>query len=628
MFIKAKNAQTKKEKNMPKEKIRIEFNKKSIKWILLIVVFFVSSVLFMYQDMLNTVDNTNIFMKSVFEGKFLDFYEISVEQAQTDYAANYGIFIYIILAIWLLPMVAVLKVLGMESILFTLELFWAKMFIVLMTILSAYLIYKIVLFCTNKKEKASLGVFLFLSSMMVFYPVFVLVQLDIISIFLMLLGVYGYLKNNKLLFYFSFFFATPLKMFALILALPLILLREKNLLKVGIKWISISGFIIIEKIIFSGSIIYKYALGAQTRDAIIQITDSNIFLGNNIIVFLALYICILIYSYIVNNKEHDNKTILWICFYVWATFTTTVMINGYWIILVVPFLIINILINDKHLYINTFLETISGFSYFLYEATDVESPLCDSHLATRFVLKGMNMDIAKYANTFDMFHNLGLNQYINIFSTIFAVAIIAILALSKPSKENKEIDEKQRNVTEGMLLFRVGFLYLTTCIIIYAFTAKTNPIFYSNLGQEITAGKANLIDINEMDVVTQQIKFDREIELEELTLKFLSNHIFRNNFAVLNVEIWNVSKNECIFGKKIGCSSIIDDEENFRVNLKKTKVNQNDDYEIKLTATKGIKMFENIDAFYPYFTKEVDENIGPAKVNGEPIDSTLYFQIR
>ena len=199
MFTKTKYMQEK-NANKDKFKIKINFNKSSIKWIILAIVLFVSTVTFMYRDMDNTVDNTMIFMKSVSEGKFLNFYEISVEQAKTNYAANYGIFIYIIFAIWFL----VIKLLGDKFAIWSFELLWAKIFIVIMTLLSAYLIYKIILFCTNKKEKASLGVFLFLSSMLVFYPVFVIVQLDIVSIFFMLLGVYGYLKNNKLLFYLSF----------------------------------------------------------------------------------------------------------------------------------------------------------------------------------------------------------------------------------------------------------------------------------------------------------------------------------------------------------------------------------------------------------------------------------------
>ncbi len=617
-----------KNKRKKQSRMKINLKKSSIKWILLIMILIVSSLIFIYNDMSNTVDNTIIFMKSVLEGKFIDFYELSVEQAKTNYAANYGILMYIILAIWFLPIFAILKILGAQSALFNAGLFLAKMFIVGMTILSAYLIYKIVLFCTDKKEKASLGVFLFLSSMIVFYPIFIIVQLDIIPIFFMLLGVYGYLKNNKLLFYFSFLLAAPLKMFALILVLPLILLREKNLLKAGIKWISMSGFIVLEKIIFSGSVIYKYALEAQAKDAITQILNSNIYIGNYITVFLALYIGIIIYSYILKNKENDNKTILWICFFVWAIFITTVHISEYWIILVAPFLIINILVNDKYLHINTLLETISGLAFFLYRALEKSSALQDKNLMTRIILpKFRNINTAKYVDVFDMLHKFGLDQYGNAFFTIFIVTIILILILSKPSKENKDADEKQKSVTEGMLLLRVILLYATTCMIIYTYSATANPISYSNIEQEITAGQANLLGI-EMDIVTQEIKFDNEIELDELILKALNNHQFRDNFALLNVEIWNVSKNECIFRTSIGCNTIIDENENIYINLKKVKVNKDDNYEIKLSGTNGTQYYKEIEKIYPCFTEKVDEKIGPAKVNGELIDATLCFQIR
>ena len=609
-------------KNM-KEKLKVElkFNKSSIKWIILVMILLVAFAIFIYQDIENTVDNTNIFIKSVFQGRFLEFYEMSVEQAKTNYAANYGIFIYIILGIWFLPIYILTMIFGENFIIWPVQLLWAKTFIVIMAILCTCLVYKIILLCTDNKDKANIGMFLFLSSVLVFFPVFIIAQLDIISVFFMLLGIYGYLKNNKVLFFVSFLIAVPLKMFAIILALPLILLREKNLFKAGIKWGAMAGLIILEKIIFSGSVIYKYALAAQSRDAISQVLNSSILIGRNITVFLALYICILVYSYILKNRENDNKTILWICFYVWAVFTSLVMINDYWVILVSPFLIINILINDKHMYINTFLDTIGGLAYFLCGAVQLEGVLAN----TRLLLPNLRSEsIAKYESVHIMFEKMGLIQYSNLFSTIF----VLILILTFPYKKKEENEDKPKEITEGLLILRSGLLLTILLIIIYAFTATTNPISYSNLKQDSVIEEVDLLDVEKSDVVTQPIKFNNEIELDELVLKFINNHVFRNNFALLNVEIWNITKNECIFSTSIGCNSIIDKEKNTYINLKKTKVNQYDDYEIKLSATKGIKGYQLLDKFRPYFIKEIDEKIGPAKVNGEAINHTLYFQIR
>ena len=77
--------------------------KKKEKWLLaglLASVLFVAYIVFLYSDMTNTIDNSIIFMKSIYKGRVLDFYEMSVEQAVTDWAANYNVIIYIIFGIW------------------------------------------------------------------------------------------------------------------------------------------------------------------------------------------------------------------------------------------------------------------------------------------------------------------------------------------------------------------------------------------------------------------------------------------------------------------------------------------------------------------------------------------------
>lgn len=262
--------------NFLKKTININFNKNSIKWILLIIVLLFSLFIFMYEDMTNTVDNTLTFLDSVFQGKVLNFYELSVENAQTSYAANYNVLVYVIFSIWFLPFYIVYKIMGLSSsMLSPTALLWGKFFIVIAAISSTYLIYKIITLCNVKKEKANLTTFLFFSSMIVFYVIFMIVQIDIIAIFFMLLGLYGYLKNNKLLFWISFTIATPLKMFAIFLSLPLILLREKNLFKAGITWLSTMSLLILENLIFSGSSVYKYALAAQSTSSINQLLSSR-----------------------------------------------------------------------------------------------------------------------------------------------------------------------------------------------------------------------------------------------------------------------------------------------------------------------------------------------------------------
>ncbi len=257
-------------------KLKQIFSKNWIKWACLISCLLVAYVIFIYDDMTHTIDNSITFAKSLLNGRVLEFYELSVEFAKTRYAANYSTLIYLLLAIWNLPVWAISGVVGENFSTWWLGLLWGKTFIVSMALATAYLVYKILILCNVKKERAYLGVFLFTSSMTFFEVIFAITQLDIVAAFLMLLGVYGYFKKNNILFFISFMIAVPLKMFALFLALPLILIRQKNLLKAGATWGSMTVLLVIEKILYSGSAVYKYALGAQSRDAISQLLNSRI----------------------------------------------------------------------------------------------------------------------------------------------------------------------------------------------------------------------------------------------------------------------------------------------------------------------------------------------------------------
>lgn len=124
---------------------------------------------------------------------------------------------------------------------------------------------------------------------MVLYPVFICGQLDVISMTFILLGIYRYLKEDIRGFWLSFVVAVPFKMFALILALPLILIKQKNLLKAGVMWISMNSLVLIENLIFQGSPIQYWALKAQSDDAIKALLGSHIMLGRQLVVFLAVY---------------------------------------------------------------------------------------------------------------------------------------------------------------------------------------------------------------------------------------------------------------------------------------------------------------------------------------------------
>ena len=320
--------------------------------------------------------------------------------------------------------------------------------------------------------------------------------------------------------------------------------------------------------------------------------------------------------------------IVYICFFVWTIFVTFININSYWIILVMPFLIINIMVNSRFLSTNVLLETIGSFAYFIYDAS-VGYIFRDPGLVSRLLFKNFIPDrsILKYEDLYSMLQEIGINNYVVIFSTIFVTAFIIILVLSRPGKNSNVKEEKQDNISQGLLFARIGIIAFLTGLIIFSYTATTNPIAYTNLESENNASDISLVDRYEDYVITQEINFENERELKELILKFHNERNLRDNFALVNIEIWNLSNNICIFNTSIGASSI-EDEKTLKIKLNDARVNSADKYEIRLTGTKGNLFKRGIDNIYVYFTNEIDEQIGELKVNGKTYKNSLYFQIR
>lgn len=294
-----------------------------------------------------------------------------------------------------------------------------------------------------------------------------------------------------------------------------------------------------------------------------------------------------------------------------------------------PFLIINIMVNSRFLSTNVLLETIGSFAYFMYDASGVGYIFRDPGLVSRLLLKNFISDksILKYGNLYNMLQEIGISNYAMIFSTIFVTAFIIILVLSRPGKDSNNKEEKQDHISQGLLFARIGIIALLTGVIIFSYTAATNPIAYTNLESENNASDISLVDKDKDYLITQEINFKDERELKELILKFHNERYLRDNFALVNIEIWNLSNNTCIFNTSIGANSI-EDEKTLKIKLNDAKVNSADKYEIRLTGTKGNLYKRGIDNIYVYFTKSVDKDIGNVKVNGEAKQNSLYFQIR
>lgn len=604
---------------------------------LLTVVLLFAYVVFMYVDITNTIDNANILLRTIKQGRILDFYEISVEQARTNFSANYNFLIYIIFAIWQAPAYLAAHLLGKDYLLCSWTMLWSKTLILLFSMLAAYYIYKIIRFCDKDKKRAWLAVFLYFSSMTVFYPIFICGQLDVIAMCFMLGGLYNYMKGNYKIFWLCFLFAAPCKMFSILLALPLIILKEKNLIKAGIIWVSMTGLLIVEKIMFHASPTYHYALAAQSRDAIRSLLGANISLGQPITVFVACYMALLLYVYIC--RKYDKKMLVYLGFFLWGTFVAFSAINTYWIFLVAPFSIMAICVNDRFLKADILVETIGSFCYFLGISSGGTAIFRYNKLVQHlFLPKVMSIPESgqlKYGNLFTFFQMHQWTQYRPLFSTIYIAAVTALLILTFPKLQKNNYEEKLDNI---VLFLRPLLLMAASVLIVYSYTARTNLVAYNTRKDSSnTIQQVNLVSDKKKCTITQKITFDKPRKLDELILKFKNTQYSRANMALLYVEIWDITEDNCIFKESIGCSGI-EDKEDFRIDLKGTKVVSNHQYEIRLSGKSGGDCYlygaegdetkHKKAKLFPYFTKVQQKGIALVEINGKQGKGNLYFEMR
>lgn len=311
----------------------------------------------------------------------------------------YDFLIYVIFAIYSFPLWIWEKITGLSFIQSVPARVYMKGILWLFSGISAYLLYKIAVYCEVKKENAIWAPILFLSSGIFFAAEVTIGGYDIISVAFSLMGIYAYLKKNDKWFLVSFAVAIATKLFAFWLFIPLLLLREKKIWKLMVKVLLSISSIAIPKAYFAfaskSQIIQElessaaetvYGISnAQDAPMVIndviahsKIIDEALFptdytanytflsLENMPLVFLGMFV-VWIWCY-VNKRELEKREIIYLCALVMGIFITTVKVHPYWGILLVPYLILLLLFNPKHIKENLLLETIISVGYVFNKA--------------------------------------------------------------------------------------------------------------------------------------------------------------------------------------------------------------------------------------------------------------------
>ena len=435
-------------------------------WILLgIMGVFIYLTIF-YADLIIIHDHSLTFLDSLFHGDISNFYGNTMKKPSYGFGAVFYWIPYLIQGVWSLPIYILNKLIhfapdGVKAYL------WIKLGICLMLLLATWLIGRILSDFEIGKEKIRFAQFMFLSSVLVMLPAVAISQIDIIALTLMLFGIREYVQSDKITWKFLliFSFAAAAKTFALFLFLPLVFLKEKRTLYVI--WDIFVGFwfILICVIPYAWREDYKESTAVLNDVMIERLFGTQFPAGNvNIPIFAALLIAICIWCYMQNITEKRQlfATVMWVGLFAYAAFFIFVFAHPYWIVLIVPFMILLLTLNGQQRKINMLLELILSVAVMFVYHTKFGVFMTETNIELMVLPKlGLKPNGTGFAQSSEWIVEHGLDFYAPAVFAVFAVCLIAFLVINRPSRLiegwNEEGNETIR-FDHGMIAARLAVI--------------------------------------------------------------------------------------------------------------------------------------------------------------------------
>lgn len=313
-----------------------------IDWVLLLTAVIICFFTMYYADITVTARFSMTYLDSLSDGRLLSFYDNALATGIAPEGAVYDIGMYVLFAVWGLPVWLLQKVFIVDF--FSLGcLLWFKLFLVLAALISGKQVQEIVekLHFGQDIHKQA-GVF-YLLSFNLLLPVLVVAQYDILPVVFILYGVRFYLEKEDRKFILCFAVAMTMKPFAVLPFIALVLLKEKRILHITIKIFAGLLPVFICKVTYSlFSEGYRISCGSFLEQSLPALLKVSVSTGNTeVSLFCLALFGIYIYSY--SWKEGKDSRInsriaVMVVAGVWAVFSIFAAITPYWIVYLAPFL--------------------------------------------------------------------------------------------------------------------------------------------------------------------------------------------------------------------------------------------------------------------------------------------------
>jgi hypothetical protein len=369
-----------------------------------------------------------------------------------------------------------------------------------------------------KKENIKWLPIFMLTSAFYFIPVVEIGQCDIVSLAFMMWGIYYYLKNDTRKFLLFFAIAIPIKYFPLMIFIPLVLLHEKNPIKIIIQVIEGCSILIINILlrkIWFGTFLGEFATSSLNtitstvteiiddavseaatpeisgtvagvvsdavdtvtnaatteivREVVVESKSLENFLGPfiaNSSIFVVSFILICVFAYAI-KAENKQKWTIYISALVYAAFFGMTSINIYWTVLIMPFLALLIFTNSSQLRLGMILETVAGWALTFASVFKWSWLVGGEKTFSYLFLRGNEngADLGTFLGSECGLEGLSVYAY-----SAYVACMIGILAVNAPCFANKaENAGDDVKVDRWIIWIRIGILFVWCALLVYLF---------------------------------------------------------------------------------------------------------------------------------------------------------------
>ncbi|MCM1182321.1 MAG: hypothetical protein NC337_02990 [Roseburia sp.] len=447
-----------------------------MEWGAVIIITAFAMFTMFYSDFQGTMDFAFQVTRQIFHGDFGGVQYIA--------AHSYGMTMAVLLIVWMIPFYPFAAIAGEDFWYFgsLAGAVWSKLFLSLMTVFFVKAVCSIAKHFEVRREiRKWLPLFL-LTSAFYFFPVVEIGQCDIIELTFVTWGLYYYLKEDTKRFLLFFAIAIPMKWLALMIFVPLVLLHQKNPVKIiaeGALGGSLFGVnLIIRKVVY-GSFLGEFtstAISGLTSTAsggsesiadgmVIEINSIENFFGPVIAdssVFIVVYLLICILAYAI--KKDWELWAIYIPLLVFSCFLVLTPTNFYWTVLLLPFMTIMMFCNGYQLRLSMLLETIAGWAAVFVSVFSASWVIGGEKTFEYLFLRGIarGADVKTFLGNE---HEFGeLLPYAN---SAYVACIIGLLIINLPGLVRKHEGEEQTAFDRWIIWGRVALLFLWVVFLVY-----------------------------------------------------------------------------------------------------------------------------------------------------------------